>query len=68
MKKIKEYKVIIIIVLVLILGVFYWYEWRPSQIQKDCLVKVKKSIEGKDIPVIDVQRFLDICIKGNGLK
>ena len=37
MKKIKEYKVIIIIVLVIILGAFYWYGYRPSQIKKDCI-------------------------------
>lgn len=36
MKKIKEYKGIIIIVLVLILGVFYWYSYRPEQIRIEC--------------------------------
>lgn len=36
MKKIKEYKGIIIIVLVLILGAFYWFQIRPSFIRKDC--------------------------------
>lgn len=36
MKKIKEYKGIIIIVLILILGTFYWYELRPTNIRKKC--------------------------------
>lgn len=36
MKNIKEYKGIIIIVLVLILGVFYWYEYRPQRAIKYC--------------------------------
>ena len=36
MQKLKEYKYIIIIAL-LVLGVaFYWYEWRPIQIRKEC--------------------------------
>lgn len=36
MEKLKEYKYIIIIML-LILGLgFYWYELRPGQIKKEC--------------------------------
>jgi hypothetical protein len=36
MKKINEYKGIIIIALILVLGAFYWYELRPISIRKDC--------------------------------
>ncbi len=36
MEKLKEYKLIIILVLVVLGGAFYWYEWRPSQIKKEC--------------------------------
>jgi len=39
MKKIKEYMVIIIIVLILILGAFYWFGLRPIQIKKECSTK-----------------------------
>jgi len=42
MKKINEYKGIIIIVLVLILGAFYWYQVRPTQIIKACWNRVEK--------------------------
>ncbi len=36
MKKIKEFKGIIIIIFILISGAFYWYELRPMQIKKNC--------------------------------
>lgn len=36
MEKVKEYKGLIIIVLVLIIGSFYWTQVRPVQIKKDC--------------------------------
>ena len=28
-----------IIILLVIVGLFYWYEWRPSQIKKECFEK-----------------------------
>jgi len=37
MKKIKEYMGIIIIVLVLILGTFYWFQVKPNQTRKKCV-------------------------------
>ncbi len=36
MEKIKEYKGIIIIVLIVILGAFYWFQLRPTNIKKSC--------------------------------
>lgn len=40
MKKIKEYKVIIIIVLIVVLGSFYWFQLRPTNIRKNCSQKI----------------------------
>ena len=28
---------IIVVILIVIGGVFYWFEWRPSQIRKNCI-------------------------------
>lgn len=36
MEKIKEYKGIIIIILILISIAFYWYSIRPTSIRKEC--------------------------------
>lgn len=39
MGKIKEYKGIIILILVVLAGAFYWYEWRPSGIREQCFAE-----------------------------
>jgi hypothetical protein len=38
-EKIKKYWWVIVIVLV-IAGFFYWYEWRPTQIRKECAISI----------------------------
>lgn len=49
MEKIKQYKYIILIALI-ILGIsFYWFQIRPSQIKKECSSQVEKMRKtGKD--------------------
>lgn len=37
MKKIKEYKLIIIIALLVLGFIFYWFEIRPAQIREKCI-------------------------------
>ena len=44
MQKLKEYKEIIIIVLVLIVGAFYWFQLRPIQIRKKCMILAQQGI------------------------
>lgn len=75
MKKIKEYKIIIIIVLVLILGTFYWFQIRPTQIRKECMILAQKGINAieeyraskgiLDSGIIS-ERYMN-CIKLKGL-
>jgi len=36
MKKLKEYWLIILIVLALFGYAFYWFQWRPSHIKQEC--------------------------------
>ena len=36
MKKIKEYWIIILLILFVVGGLFYWYELRPTKILKEC--------------------------------
>jgi len=43
MKKIKEYKGIIIIILVLILVAFYWFQIRPLIIKNNCYFSANRS-------------------------
>lgn len=43
MEKIKEYKYIILILLAVLGLAFYWYEYRPSQIKKECYEVAKQQ-------------------------
>ncbi len=36
MKKIKQYRYIILIGIIILGLAFYWYEWKPTQIKKEC--------------------------------
>jgi len=42
----EEYKYFLFVVCV-IAGAFYWYEWRPTYIQKGCWRGVEKIKKGK---------------------
>lgn len=70
----KTILIAILAVLVITLGAFYWYEYRPSQIRKSCQEKIEKQDrellesaikskimgEGNDI--------YDFCLRKNGLE
>lgn len=43
MEKVKQYKYIILIVLVILGFAFYWYEWRPNRIYSYCNEQAKES-------------------------
>lgn len=72
MTKLKEYWALIVIVLILLAGGFYWYEWRPMKMIKECNNKAVN--EAKDKPAEAVVNFYEfsykLClrIKGSGIK
>jgi len=47
MQKLKGNKIVILIILLLVAG-FYWYEWQPSQIRKMC---AEQAAKWADIPI-----------------
>jgi len=47
MEKIKEYKGILIIILILIIGTFYWFQLRPNSIRKGCWNEIEKIKNGE---------------------
>lgn len=49
MGKIREYKGIIILILAVLAGAFYWYEWRPTQIRKECNQKSYNIAQGYSV-------------------
>lgn len=76
MEKIKEYKGIIILILVVLIGAFYWYEWRPSQARTYCSNKRDISVaefiqKNSSVSVSDVSKYGDIvyssCLNKKGV-
>ena len=76
MKKIKEIltklnnqKLIVIVLLILVIaGAFYWYEWRPSQAYKFCTKKQLESIKQNKYQSIENLKFLySICLSNKGI-
>lgn len=62
MKKIKEYAGIIIIILIILGFVFYWYEYKPNKIRKNCFNNSQyMSASYQDT-------FYKNCVMGNGIK
>lgn len=53
---------LLVISVVSIAGAFYWYEWRPDQIRKNCF---NTSLDfSKDYQ----NEFYINCVMGNGIK
>lgn len=69
MDKIKEYKYIILIILLILGFAFYWFELRPTQIRKECFESTRGNplleYEGKE--ELQKSYYLD-CLMGKGLK
>lgn len=80
MEKIKQYKYIILIVLIILGFAFYWFEWRPAQIKKLCaywgVEMINKNNAGRGyVPVDeradrnhkDFDDYYERCLKEKGL-
>jgi hypothetical protein len=68
-EKIKKYWWVIAIAL-LIGGSFYWFQWRPSQIRKDCQFVASHSLEGIGRlygSQTEEERYKD-CLRQHGLE
>lgn len=73
MKKLKDFWLIIFVILLLTGLSFYWYEYRPSQIKKNCFVSTQEN--KNEIPkslstqqsINFVEYQYDFCLKQNGL-
>lgn len=68
-EKLEKYKYVILAVLILA-TTFYWYEWRPTQIRKDCYDKAQGgsylSELAKSQTAID--KIYQNCLRSNGLE
>ena len=51
------------VILLVIFGLFYWYEWRPSEIKKECAEKTQKSVLVSKLH----DNLYNQCLRENGL-
>ncbi len=60
-------KLIIVLVVLILAGLFYWYEWRPADIRSTCQKTYLKigGIGGWSNE--DIQEAYEHCIHENGL-
>ena len=67
MEKLKEYKYIIIIALLLSGFIFYWYEYRPTKIRTKCFDTVHEVLKGKNPSSEDYNFGYNLCLHSRGL-
>ena len=76
MKKLKAYVVknkVWIIVILLIAGWFYWFQWRPVEIRKDCSVIAMNGAlkeNGNNGRYVQKQydHYYGVCLQSAGLR
>ena len=73
MEKIKQYKFIILIVIIILGFAFYWYEWRPSKIKQQCSAEARfdrrTTLELDDIKRQEfINTYYEDCLMRFGLK
>jgi hypothetical protein len=69
MEKIKQYKYIIIVALIILVGIFYWFQIRPAQARKECIKRYPNAFGRADIGrlmIID-QPGYEKCLREHGL-
>jgi len=60
---------LLIILIICIGGAFYWYEWRPNQIRKECADVLLQWIQkNPDVAPSKVSEFLNLCLMKHGLE
>lgn len=69
MKKIIEYKGIIIFILAVLGVAFYWFEWHPAQIREKCEAEFGNNMPLGNSPMMNALsgEYLN-CLRINGLK
>ena len=61
--------IVILVVFLISVFLFYWYEFRPNEIRKDCLDRVNSEKEEKGILLIEeANNFYRVCLTRNGMK
>jgi len=71
MTKLKQYWLISAAILILLVGYFYWFQWQPSQIVKQCdkeAVEKAKSVDDGNQAIKIYDALYKSCLREKGLK
>lgn len=68
----QKYQIAVFIIL-LFLGWFYWFQWRPAQIRQECIQKTyeergKRKAEGSTLTLFEGNNLYRKCLVEHGLK
>ena len=59
----------VFLVLITIGAWFYWFQYRPTQIRKDCWQKVVQEVSGKgEVNRESMNKYFSLCLVTKGLK
>jgi len=63
----KQLSLLIITLFILLGGTFYWFQWRPTEIKKECYIEAKEkaiSLLGKKV-ADEPSQYSDMAKTGN---
>jgi len=63
-KFLKQNWLFITVSFLIIVGAFYWYEWRPAQIKKECF---NQGINFGSTSTNELDEYYKNCLRRNGL-
>lgn len=72
--KIDNIKNIIVLVIVILVSLFYWYEYRPSQVRKDCSTRTCMGTNSRTCIVpyslsgADKEQIYKNCLREKGIE
>ena len=66
MKKLKEHWIVILLIFFLVLGAFYWFQWRPAKIRINCANKMHKATPADTIQG-SFEEMLSLCLLKGGI-
>lgn len=78
LKVLKLNWILIVIVILIAVGWFYWFQWKPSQITKNCHIKAQnqavddytqirwENFQEKNYKANDYDRRYKDCMRANG--
>jgi len=57
-----------LLVIVIVVGSFYWFQWRPSSIKKDCVLETAKLLKDqRNITIEEYNLLYKVCLNKKGL-